>query len=227
VVISLAMLAAGSDPAGYYLARTGGCAADYYTGSAEPAGMWLGAGAARLSLAGELDPAGERVLRSLLDGQAPDGRLLAAPVLRGDPRGRLPAQPLLEAIRSRASDLGVPVDVLLADPASRAAYAGLAARVDRATRRRAPTLAPTKAAQLARAAGVDPHEVYRNDGADRFATAVKFAGRRVDVRRAGIDVTISAPKSVSFLYGLGDPAVAAAVRAGHQAAVGQALAYLE
>jgi len=59
VVISVAMLAAGSDPASYYLARTGGCAADYYTGAAERAGVWLGSGAAQLGLTGQLDPTGE------------------------------------------------------------------------------------------------------------------------------------------------------------------------
>jgi hypothetical protein len=101
VVISVAMLAAGSDPAGYYLARTGGCAADYYTGNAERAGVWAGSGAARLGLTGQLDPTGEKVLRSLLDGRAPDGRVLVAKVLRGDSRGRLPAKALVEAIRAR------------------------------------------------------------------------------------------------------------------------------
>ena len=44
------------------------------------------------------------------------------------------------------------------------------------------------------------------------------------MRRPGIDVTVSAPKSVSVLYALGDPDIAAAVRAAHQAAVGEALA---
>jgi hypothetical protein len=70
--------------------------------------------------------------------------------------------------------------------------------------------------------------VYRGaDGTDRYAAALKFADRRVDVRRPGIDVTISAPKSVSVLFGLGDPQVASAVRDAHQAAVAEALGYLE
>ena len=228
MVISVAMLAAGSDPASYYLARTGGCAADYYTGVSERAGVWLGSGAAAAGLSGQLDQVGQAVLRSLLDGRAPDGRVLVAPVIRVDSRGRLPARPLVEAIRARAHQLGVPADALLADPADRAKFTGVAARVDKATRRRAPTLGPAKAGRLAAAAGLDPHDVYRTaDGEDRFATATRFASRRVDARKAGIDVTVSAPKSVSVVFGLGDPEVAAAVRAGHQAAVGEALAYLE
>ena len=45
MVISIKMLEAGPDPAGYYLSRQAGCPADYYLG-AEPAGRWLGAGGA-------------------------------------------------------------------------------------------------------------------------------------------------------------------------------------
>ena len=44
---------------------------------------------------------------------------------------------------------------------------------------------------------------------------------------AGFDVTFSAPKSVSVLYGVGDKEIVAAVREAHDVAVGQALGYLE
>ncbi len=44
---------------------------------------------------------------------------------------------------------------------------------------------------------------------------------------AGFDVTFSAPKSVSVLYGVGDRETVAAVREAHDAAVVQALGYLE
>ena len=117
---------------------------------------------------------------------------------------------------------------LFGDPGDRAAYKMLAARADRLRRGRAPTLSPARAQRLAQAAGLDVRAVYRGeDGTDRYATALKFAGKRVDVRRPGIDVTVSAPKSVSVLYGLGTADVAAAVRAAHQTAVAEALGYLE
>jgi conjugative relaxase-like TrwC/TraI family protein len=226
VVISIAMLAAGSDPAGYYLDRQAGCAADYYTGAGERAGVWLGSGAAAVGLAGQLDTAGEQILRGLLDGRAPDGRVLVPPVLRADPRGRLPAAPLVQALRARAADRGVAVEAMFIEPADRAAYKVLAADQPRGLR--TPTVDAARAGRLAAAAGVDPHAVYRGKGgADRYAAALAHAGGRVDVRRAGIDVTISAPKSVSILYGLGPPEVAAAVQAAHRVAVGEALNYLE
>lgn len=44
---------------------------------------------------------------------------------------------------------------------------------------------------------------------------------------SGFDLTFRAPKSVSILFGIGDDRVVAATRDAHDAAVGQALAYLE
>ncbi len=122
----------------------------------------------------------------------------------------------------------MPPSVLFPPGRDRAKFEALAARVDRSRRGRPPTVSPARAAQLAHAAGLDVQTIYRDkDGTDRYAAAVRFADRRVDVRRPGIDVTISAPKSVSVLFGLGDRKVAAAVRDAHQAAVEQALGYLE
>ncbi len=54
------------------------------------------------------------------------------------------------------------------------------------------------------------------------------AGGVAEARRvAGFDLTFSAPKSVSLLYGLSDRDVSATVRAVHADAVAQALDYLE
>lgn len=65
------------------------------------------------------------------------------------------------------------------------------------------------------------------DGQDAYNAALGFVDARVDVRRSGLDLTFSAPKSVSVLFALGDPEVAAAVRRAHRAAVAQTVAYLE
>jgi conjugative relaxase-like TrwC/TraI family protein len=50
---------------------------------------------------------------------------------------------------------------------------------------------------------------------------------RVPVNVAGYDLTFSAPKSVSVVFGLGDVAVRDAVRAAHDRAVREALGYVE
>lgn len=44
---------------------------------------------------------------------------------------------------------------------------------------------------------------------------------------AGFDLTWSAPKSISLLFGLSDPATSAVARGIHEDAVTQALGYLE
>lgn len=49
----------------------------------------------------------------------------------------------------------------------------------------------------------------------------------VPVSVAGFDLTLSAPKSVSVLFGLAEPAVRDAVRAAHDHAVREALGYVE
>ena len=65
-------------------------------------------------------------------------------------------------------------------------------------------------------AGVSPHG------------EILTAGGVAEARRvAGFDLTFSAPKSVSLLYGLSDRDVSATVRAVHADAVAQALDYLE
>jgi conjugative relaxase-like TrwC/TraI family protein len=240
VVISVHMLGPSADPAGYYLAERAGCPTADPTGyyladgpSGGPAGRWVGAGAAAAGLFGPIDAAGADVLRGLLAGRAPDGSHTAARVLRADPRGRLPAGRLLDAIRAVAVERGVPPAVLFAEPADRAMFEYWTRQAERpGGKSRAATVEPVRAGRLAAAVGLDPHAVFRTvdrDGtrSDRYADALKHAGRKVDTRRPGIDLTVSAPKSVSVLFGLGDRDVVDAVRAAHEAAIGQALAYME
>jgi len=220
-VISIGLLGGGQQAAEYYLRRAAGCELEYYTGRSERAGVWVGPGAAALGLTGELDDDDEEALRALLAGQAPDGRLLVNPVLRADPRGFVPTAPLLNALRARAAERGVGLTALLAD---RSEVAPVLARLVSAGE----TTVPVRlAGRLAIAAGLDPTVLYPPSGpAGDYAGALVYADARVDVRRSGLDVTVSAPKSVSVLWGLGNPTVAAQVRAGHQAAVVAALDYL-
>jgi conjugative relaxase-like TrwC/TraI family protein len=124
-VLSIGKLAAGAE--GYYLQAVASGVEDYYLGSGEAPGQWIGAGSARLRLCGMVTADD---LRSVLDGRSPaTGRSVIA-VRRPD---RLP----------------------------------------------------------------------------------------------GLDLTFSAPKSVSLLSALADEKVASVVRRAHDAAVTQALGYLE
>lgn len=228
-MISIGLLGAGGAAAEYYLRRQAGCQLDYYTGRGERAGLWIGGGAKALSPVGELDAAGEARLRQLLAGAGPDGERLVPPVWRSDPRSRLPAAPLVAAMTAAAAARGVPVVELLGTDGLRTAYAAATRAVDGARRAPRTPRARVRAdlgGQLAEAAGLDPTVLWP-DPRTGYSAALARAGGRVDVRRAGVDVTFSAPKSVSLLYGLGDPGTAAAVRAGHGVAVAEAVSYLE
>lgn len=233
-VLTIGRLGHGADAAEYYLQRQAGCghSADYYTeAEGEPRGVWCGSSARLLGVNPTLDAAGEGVLRHLLDGQGSDGTELVAAVWRGDPRGRVPAAVLVRAVERVAHGRSVQPTVVLDDSALATAFdrAVVAVATDaRLPRRPRASLPVEVAGRIARAAGLDPVEVFRGeDGGDVFGAALPFAGERVDVRRAGLDLTFSAPKSVSVLFGLGDEVVVAEVRAAHQAAVEQTLGYLE
>jgi conjugative relaxase-like TrwC/TraI family protein len=215
-VISIGRVGA-AEAASYYLDRQAGCELDYYTGSGEPRGRWLGDGAIALDLAGQLTDSSEELLKTLLSGCGPDGQQLVAPVLRADPRRRLPAEPLLRAVESAGSPT---LERSLETPLTTAAR--------RLASGESPSLDVDIVRQIGEAVGLDPVALYRSaDGADRYAAAAAHAGDQVDIRRAGLDVTVSTPKSVSILFALGDPEVAAAARAAHDTAVGEVIAYLQ
>lgn len=232
-VLTIGRLGRGRAAADYYLDRQAGCALDYYTGGeGEPRGVWCGSGARALGLGRVLDAEGEVVLRGLLAGCDRDGEELVAPVWRGDPRGRLPTAVLVRAIDAVAAERGVEArEVFAAGSPCRDVFddaLGALAVDARVPRRPRASLPAAVAERLAAAAGLDPVEVFRGpDGRDTSGAAAGFAEGRVDVRRSGLDLTFSAPKSVSVLFGLGDPRVAAAVRDAHRAAVGQTVDYLE
>jgi hypothetical protein len=281
-MLSIGKLAPGRGAAQYYLERVG-CPLEYYTGRGEAAGEWIGRGADALGLRGRLStPEQEEVLRNLLAGIAPDGTELVAPVLRADPRSRVPTAPVVRALQDWADERGVDVEDLLRPPPAvgtgRGPEAGGLARrqeppsaprgeellkawrrgvadLDRARRRPrwpAPTLAVDMAERLLTAAGLDAQQVLAETTPtgrlrDRLAMALRHREDRVDVRMPGLDLTLSAPKSVSVLFALsphpggqGDNLAGAAggrererervgrmAQDAHRLAVAEALAYLE
>jgi hypothetical protein len=119
--------------ADYYLERQAGCEEDreprrsgadldYYAGDRDSAGVWMGGGAEALGLSGRLDDGGEEVLRAFLDGRGADGAVLVRPVMRANPRGLVPARPLVTAIEARVVQLvgavSKPVPPVLAEASS-------------------------------------------------------------------------------------------------------------
>ena len=215
-MISIGRLSNATAAADYYLERQAGCSTDYYTGAGERRGVWLGRGATALHLVGELSANGDAIFRGLLEGRHPDGRVLAAPVLRVDPRGRLDARPLVAAARAAQPELA---------SGSWPAFDTISGQVDR-SRLASVTVRADVAVAIGTAVGVDVRDLYQAVGTS-VDEALEHVDERIDVRRPGYDVVFSAPKSVSVVYGLAPPEIADQVRQAHTAAITEAMAYLE
>lgn len=70
------------------------------------------------------------------------------------------------------------------------------------------------AVRVAAAAGLDAHAIYAAaapQSPDMLEDALGWFGERVDARRSGVDLTFSAPKSVSPLFTFGDSAPSSSV----------------
>jgi hypothetical protein len=266
-MLSIGRLAPGAEASAYYLERVG-CPLEYYTGRGEAAGRWIGEGARALGLAGALStPEQEQHLKNLLAGRGLDGTELVKPVLRADPRSRVPSATVVTAMQRHAAVREVTVEELLQPaggdhPASdegagerlQRLWRRSLAEVDKARRRPrwpAPTIAVDAAQRLLTTAGLDPAKVLAETTPtgrlrDRLAMALRHRADRVDVRVPGLDLTLSAPKSVSVLYALAPQTpdagevpgagvngasaargVARLVQDAHRLAVTESLAYLE
>lgn len=227
-MLSIGLIGHAQGAADYYVARQAGCALDYYTGVGERRGTWTGPGAASLGLNGELDLDSETVLRGLLAGLGPDRERLVAAVHRSDPRGRVPAAPLVSAVRAAAATAGLAPGLFL-DEGPAAEFARAARALTHPSAANSGVRADV-AMRVATAAGLDAHAVYATaapESPDLLTAALRHVGQRVDVRRAGMDLTFSAPKSVSLLFAFGEPAIVEAVRTAHEVAIGESLAYLD
>ena len=215
-MLSIGRLGGPKWSAEYYLAQQAGCPADYYVGSGERRGHWIGNGAKAIGLVGEVD---DVAFRALLRGRSPDGEAQwAAPLFRVDPRGTVPAVELARILVAAGLDEDALEDRLL-ERWHRVRRA--ASRAVQGSGPPDPRVPADVAALLCRASEVDPTAHFPD-----FTGALEFAGERVDRRLPGLDLTFSAPKSVSIVYALGIPAVAESVRAGHEAAVAEAMRYL-
>ncbi|WP_424893464.1 MobF family relaxase [Streptomyces sp. XH2] len=179
---------------------------------------WIGSGLAELGLvAGESVDAD--VARALMDGK--DWRTGEQLVRRKkvlDPRGKVPANVVVDAISQAAETDGM-------TPAEYLGNTRLAARLARAERgikregeRHATPVADAE--RLAAAAGLSAKSLY---GAKVIAEATKWKGRHVDVGLRGVDVTVEMPKSLSVAFGLADAATAEALEDEWVASVNEAV----
>lgn len=83
------------------------------------------------------------------------------------------------------------------------------------------------AARLGLADDVTAEQLHHLIRGNHPRTGVRLLDRTYGRRRPGFDITFGAPKSASVLYALGDDATRSAVRSAHDAAVADAMRYLE
>jgi conjugative relaxase-like TrwC/TraI family protein len=193
---------------------------EYFSGHGESPGRYVGEAAAASGLAGV---ATAEQVRAMFQGQDPaTGEQRCQPLLRADRRSKLPAGPLLAALREHADAQGV---TDLEELARSKALAGDVRAVEAACRAGGAKRVKVETAErvcrmLLKA---DPHSLY----GEAFDAAWQHRGKRIDARVAAFDLCFSSPKSVSLLAAGGGAARRVEVNAARATALTAAVAYLE
>jgi conjugative relaxase-like TrwC/TraI family protein len=193
---------------------------EYFSGHGESPGRYVGAAAAASGLSGV---ATAEQVRAMFRGQDPaTGEQRCQPLLRADSRSKLPAGPLLAALRQHADAQGV---TDLAGLARSKALAGDVRAVEAACRAGGARRVKVETAErLCRMLlKVDPRSLY----GEAFAAAWQHRGKRIDARVAAFDLCFSSPKSVSLLAAGGGAQRRQQVNEARAAALAAAVAYLE
>jgi conjugative relaxase-like TrwC/TraI family protein len=193
---------------------------EYFSGHGESPGRYVGTAAATSGLGGV---ASAEQVRAIFRGLDPaTGQQRCQPLLRADPRSKLPAAPLLALLRQQAETQGVTELAGLARSKAltedvRAVQA--ACRAGGAKRIKVET-AERLCRMLLR---TDPQSVY----GEAFAAAWRHRGKRIDARVAAFDLCFSSPKSVSLLSAGGGAHRRQQVNEARTAALAAAVDYLE
>ena len=199
--------------------------ASYYTEKGETPGQWIGSGMAGIDGLSEGDVVTEQQLRNLLG----EGIHPLADQIRdsfgadGAPAGAI-----------AATRLGAPFPIRGGEAEVSHYRLEVAKRVSRINRAQGlpddhPLSAQVRAqvrTQVARELFYEQYQRQPRDARELAATIAKHS-RPASQTVAGYDLTFSPVKSVSALWAIADPATAAQVERAHQAAVKDALKFLE
>src|SRR5215218_6128666 len=217
VALPVKALKAGQEA--YWLDQIARNREEYFSGRGESPGRYVGSAAAMASLEGTARP--EQV-RAMFQGLDPaTGEVRCAPLWRADPRSKLAAGPVLEALKTRAAKQGVEdLEVLAGSKALQGDVRSVqaACRLGGAKRVRVETVERLCRKVL----GVDPHELY----GEGFK-AWQHRGKRVNERVQAFDHCFSSPKSVSLLAAGGSPQTRRLLAEGRAEALQVSIRYLE
>ena len=212
--------------------------ADYYAERGESPGVWLGSALPDVDLQPGQEVTADQMASLFAEGRHPNADAIAAqlasPVQDGaeqpDPPARL-SRPCWRADVEAATRLGRPFPVLDAAPGFRVEVAQRCAQVNAGLGRRPDS--PLAAAERAQVRT----DVGRAMFASQYGRAPKDPrelssfiarhSRQATTAVAGFDLTFTPVKSVSAVWAIASPQVAAQIRAAHRAAVQDALAWLE
>jgi conjugative relaxase-like TrwC/TraI family protein len=218
VALPVKALKAGQES--YWLDQIARNREEYFSGRGESPGRFVGSAAATAGLDGTASP--EQV-RAMFQGLDPaTGEQRCAPLLRADPRSKLAAGPLLDALKSRTAEHSLEDLEALAD--SKALKSDVrsvqaACRLGGARRVKVETVERLCRKVLGR----DPRELY----GDGFDKAWQHRGKRVNERVQAFDHCFSSPKSVSLLAAGASPQTRRLLADGRAEALQVAIGYLE
>jgi conjugative relaxase-like TrwC/TraI family protein len=218
VALPVKALKAGQES--YWLDQIAKNREEYFSGKGESPGRFVGGVAAANGLVGEATPEQVHAMFRGLDPAT--GTQRCKPLLRADPRSKLPAAPLLAALQACAAEQGT---AELEQLAGSKALAGDVRSVQAACKLGASrrVKAETVERVCRKVLDLDPHELY----GEAFDGAWRHRGKRVDARVSALDHCFSSPKSVSLLAGAGGDQVRRQVAEARAEALQVAIHYLE
>jgi len=218
VALPVKALKAGQEA--YWLDQIARNREEYFSGRGESPGRFLGSAAAQSGLEGI---ASAEQVQAMFQGLDPaTGEQRCSPLLRADPRSKLTAGPLLDALKARADNQGVEEPETLAGSK---ALQGDVRSVQAAFRLGGAKRVKVEIVErlCRKILGVDPHELY----GERFDQAWQHRGKRVNARVQAFDHCFSSPKSVSLLAAGGSPQTRQLLAEGRAEALHVAIGYLE
>jgi hypothetical protein len=190
VALLVKALKAGQEA--YWLDQIARNREEYFSGRGESPGRFVGSAAHASGLEGI---ASAEQVRAIFQGLDPaTGEVRCAPLWRADPRSKLAAGPLLDALKQRATEQEV---ADLEDLARSKALKGDVRSVQAACRAGGTRRVKVETVErlCRKVLGTDPRELY----GEGFERAWAHRGKRVNERVQAFDHCFCSPKSVSLL----------------------------
>jgi conjugative relaxase-like TrwC/TraI family protein len=218
VALPVKALKAGQEA--YWLDQIAHNREEYFSGRGESPGRFVGSGAAAAGLEGVASP--EQV-RAMFQGLDPaTGELRCAPLWRADPRSKLAAGPLLEALTAHAAERGAAdLEALAGSKALKGDVRSVQAACKLGGSKRVKV--ETVERLCRKVLGMDPRSLY----GEGFDKAWQHRGKRVNERVQAFDHCFSSPKSVSLLAAGGGDRLRQQVAEARAEALQVGIGYLE